>query len=244
MKIGKSSNPVLTKKALTRVYNSASESTEVMTINGTVNKTMLSVLLVMVSAYMAWKYNLGMGVGIAGAIGGFVLAMVTIFKTEWAHITTPIYAVFEGVFLGAISAYLNTIFPGIVFQAVGLTFGVAFAMLFAYRSGLIKASHRFKKGIIAATGGIAIFYILNIVLSLFGGGFSLANLGPLGIGIQLFIVGIAALNLILDFDMVENLAENSAPKVMEWYGAFSLLVTLVWLYLEILRLLALLAGRD
>ena len=244
MKIGKTSNPALSKKVLTRVYNSASESTEVMTINGTVNKTGLGLLLVMLSAYFAWKYNLGMGIGIAGAIGGFILAMITIFKSELAHITTPIYAIFEGVFLGAISAYFNAIFPGIVFQAIGLTFGVAFAMLFAYRSGLIKASPKFKKGIIAATGGIAIFYILNIVLGFFGGGVSLGSMGLFGIGIQLFIVGIAALNLILDFDMIEKLAQNGAPKVMEWYGSFVLLVTLVWLYLEILKLLALLSGRD
>ena len=244
MKIGKTSNPALSKNALTRVYNSASESTEQMTINGTVNKTGLGLLLVMLSAYFTWKYNLGMSIGIAGAIGGFILAMVTVFKSEWAHITTPFYAILEGLFLGAISVYFNTIFPGIVFQAIGLTFGVAFAMLFAYRSGLIKASPKFKKGIIAATGGIAIFYILNIILGFFGGGFSLGSMGLVGIGIQLFIVGIAALNLILDFDMIEKLSQNGAPKVMEWYGAFVLLVTLVWLYLEILKLLALLSGRD
>ena len=135
-------------------------------------------------------------------------------------------------------------YPGIAFQAVVLTLGVAFSMLFAYRSGLIKATSKFKKGVIAATGGIAVFYLLNIVFSFFGGGISLASMGLMGIGIQLFIVGIAALNLILDFDMIERFSQQGAPKVMEWYSAFSLTVTLVWLYLEILRLLALLSGRD
>ncbi|MBN1251428.1 MAG: Bax inhibitor-1/YccA family protein [Bacteroidales bacterium] len=242
MRIGQSSNPALSKNALSRVYNTSDVGQ--MTINGTVNKTILSLLLVMLSAYFTWKYNFGMGIGMVGAIVGFILAMVTVFKSEWAHITTPFYAIFEGLFLGSVSAYFNAMFSGIVFQAVGLTFGVAFAMLFAYRSGLIKATPKFQKGIIAATGGIAIFYILNLILGFFGGGVSLANMGLLGIGIQLVIVGVAALNLILDFDMIEKLSKTGAPKVMEWYGAFGLLVTLVWLYFEILKLLSLLSNRD
>lgn len=248
MKIGQSSNPALSKNALTRVYNDTStDSAGVMTINGAINKTILALLLVTLSAYFTWNHTIttgNMSYGMLGAIGGFIVAMVTVFKPQWSHITTPVYAILEGLFLGGISAYFNQIYPGIAFQAIVLTFGVAFAMLFAYRSGLIKASSKFKKGVVAATGGIAIFYLLNIVFGFFGGGVSLAGMGMFGIGIQIFIVGIAALNLILDFDMIERLSESGAPKVMEWYGAFGLTVTLVWLYLEILRLLALLAGRD
>jgi len=246
MRIGKSSNPALSKNAMTRVYNVAGEGQ--MTIDGTVNKMIISLFLVMVAAYFSWNFVLKGGsptLMYAGAIGGFILAMVTIFKAEWSHITTPIYAILEGIFLGGISAYFNSMFPGIIFQAVGLTFGVSFAMLFAYRSGLIKATPKFKRGIIAATGGIAIFYLVSIIGSFFGGGINLGSMGLLGIGIQLVIVVIAALNLILDFDLIEQTAAQGAPKVMEWYGAFSLLVTLVWLYLEILKLLAILAGnRD
>ncbi|RLD69085.1 MAG: hypothetical protein DRI95_01205 [Bacteroidetes bacterium] len=245
MKIGQSSNPALSKKALTRVYENADQGT--MTINGTIHKTILALILVSLSAYFTWNHTLATGslsYGIFGAIGGFVVAIVTIFKPAWSHITTPIYAILEGLFLGGISAFLNSMYPGIAFQAIVLTFGVAFAMLFAYRSGLIKATSKFKKGVIAATGGIAIFYLLNIVFGFLGGGISLASMGLMGIGIQLFIVGIAALNLILDFDMIERLSSQGAPKVMEWFGAFGLTVTLVWLYLEILRLLALLSGRD
>jgi len=245
MKIGQSSNPALGKKALTRVYENADQGT--MTINGTVHKTILALLLVTLSAYFTWNHAIatgGMSYGMFGAIGGFGVAILTIFKPQWSHITTPIYAILEGLFLGGISAFINKMYPGIAFQAIVLTFGVAFAMLFAYRSGLIKATSKFKKGVVAATGGIAIFYLLNIVFGLFGGGVSLANMGIMGIGIQVFIVGIAALNLILDFDRIENLSAQGAPKIMEWYSAFGLTVTLVWLYLEILKLLALLAGRD
>jgi len=246
MRIGKSTNPVLSKNSLTRVYNIADSGQ--MTINGTVNKMIISLLLVMVTAYFSWNYILKGGnpaIIYGGAIGGFILAMVTVFKAEWSHITTPIYAILEGMFLGGISALFNQLYTGIVFQAIGLTFGVAFAMLFAYRSGLIKATSGFKRGVVAATGGIAIFYLISIIGSFFGGGINLANMGILGIGTQLVIVVVAALNLILDFDRIEQTAAQGAPKVMEWYGAFGLMVTLVWLYLEILKLLAILAGnRD
>ncbi len=246
MKIGKSSNPTLGKNTLSRIYNSAAAgSTSAMTINGTVNKMIISLALVFVSAYFAWGQALSGNQALMyiGAIGGFIVAMVTIFKAEWSAITTPIYAILEGLFLGSISAYFNQMLPGIVFQAILLTFGVAFAMLFTYRTGLIKATSKFKRGVIAATGGVAIFYLVSIVSSFFGGGINLGNMGLFGIGIQLVIVGIAALNLILDFDIIERLQQQGAPKVMEWYGAFSLTVTLVWLYMEILRLLSILS-RD
>lgn len=245
MKIGQSSNPVLGKGALTRVYNEA--GTGQMTINGTVNKMIISLLIVVVTAVLSWKFAMsggGLTLMYVGLIGGLVTALVTIFKPTAAAISTPIYAAFEGLFLGTISAFFNAMIPGIVFQAVGLTFGVAFVLLIAYRAGIIKATSGFKRGIIVATGGVAIFYIVSIIGSFFGGGINLFAMGWLGIGIQLVIVVIAALNLILDFDIVERSAAAGAPKVMEWYGAFGIMVTLIWLYLEILKLLALLSGRD
>lgn len=246
MKIGKSSNPTLGKNSLNRVFNSAAADAGVMTINGTVNKMIISLVLVFATAYFSWNQAVAGGSSLMyiGAIGGFIVAMITIFKAEWAAYTTPAYSILEGLFLGGISAYFNQMLPGIVFQAVVLTFGVAFAMLFTYRTGLIKATGKFKRGIIAATGGIAIFYLISIVSSFFGGGINLANMGLFGIGVQLVIVVIAALNLILDFDIIERLQQQGAPKVMEWYGAFSLMVTLVWLYLEILKLLSIISGRD
>jgi uncharacterized YccA/Bax inhibitor family protein len=244
MKIGQSSNPVLGKNALTRVYNEA--GTGQMTINGTVNKMIISLLLVALSAVLSWKYAMsggGLALMYVGLIGGLVAALVTIFKPGVAHISTPIYALLEGLFLGTISAFFNAMVPGIVFQAIGLTFGVAFTLLIAYRAGWLKATAGFKRGVIVATGGVAVFYIVSIIGSFFGGGINLFAMGWLGIGIQLVIVVIAALNLVLDFDIVERSAAAGAPKVMEWYGAFSIMVTLIWLYLEILKLLALISRR-
>jgi len=181
-----------------------------------------------------------------GAIGGFVVALITIFKKEWAMFTAPVYAVLEGLFLGAASAMFELRYPGIVLQAVGLTFGTLAALLLAYRSGLIKATENFKLGVVAATGGIALLYLAQLGMNLFGfHGMSFIN-GSSTIGI-LFSVGVvivAALNLVLDFDFIEQGVEQGAPKYMEWYAAFGLLVTLVWLYLEILRLLGKLQSRN
>ena len=244
MRIGESSNPVLGKNALSRVYNEAGAGQ--MTIMGTVNKMIISLLLVVLTSVISWKYAMsggGTGLLYLGLFGGLIAAFVTIFKPSAAPISTPIYALLEGLFLGTISAYFNTMFKGIVFQAVGLTFGVAFALLLAYRSGLLKATENFKRGIIIATGGVFIFYLVSIIGSFFGGGINLFSMGLLGIGIQLVIVVIAALNLILDFDTIEKSAAAGAPKAMEWYAAFGIMVTLIWLYLEILKLLALLSRR-
>jgi len=247
MKIGKSSNPALGKNALTRVYNSATADASQMTINGTVNKTIISLLLVMVSAYFSWNHVNGGGnpsLMYTSGVIGFIVAIITVFKVEWSNFTTPIYSVLKGLFLGAISFFFESIFPGIVVQAIALTFGVAFTMLFAYRTGMIKATNKFKRGVIVATGGIFLVYFISFIGSLFGGGINLFEMGILGVGIQLFIVVIAALNLILDFDMIEQQSSNGAPKIMEWFGAFALMVTLIWLYFEILKLLAILSGRD
>jgi uncharacterized YccA/Bax inhibitor family protein len=179
-----------------------------------------------------------------GAIGGFIVAIITTFNKTAVRYTAPLYAVLEGLFLGGISAIYEKSYPGIVFQAVALTFGTLFCLLIAYKSRLIRPTENFKLGIFAATGGIAVFYLVTMLLGFFhvNIGF-MYNSSPLGIGISLVVVVIAALNLVLDFDFIESGAAQGAPKYMEWYGAFGLLVTLIWLYLEILRLLAKLANR-
>jgi uncharacterized YccA/Bax inhibitor family protein len=171
--------------------------------------------------------------------------MVTVFKKEWSPVTAPAYALLEGLALGSISAILEVRFPGIAIQSVSLTFGTLLVLLLAYRSGLIPVTQNFRLGIVAATGAIMLFYLLQFVLGFFGVHFTSINgSGPIGIGFSLIVVGIAALNLVLDFDFIESGARMGAPKYMEWYSAFGLMVTLVWLYLEILRLLTKLRGRD
>jgi uncharacterized YccA/Bax inhibitor family protein len=244
----RTSNPVLDEK-LFRGYALHGEG---MTIQGTVNKTGLLLLCAIASA--AWTWHLAIQAESAaaalpwlwiGTISGFIFALITTFKKEWAPVTAPLYALAEGLALGGISAVLEARFPGIAIQSVSLTFGTLLVLLFAYRSGLIPVTQKFRMGIVAATGAVMLFYLLQFVLGIFGVHFTAVNgAGPLGIGISLIIVGIAALNLVLDFDFIEQGARMGAPKYMEWYGAFGLMVTLVWLYLEILRLLTKVRGRD
>jgi uncharacterized YccA/Bax inhibitor family protein len=237
----RSNNPVLKESA----FAGQAITGETMTIQGTVNKTGLLLLFVVIAA--AWTWGLSHSENpqaaypwmIGGAIGGFVVALVTVFRKNWSPISAPIYALLEGLVLGGISAILEHSYPGIAVQAVSLTFGVMFVMLLAYKFGIIRATRGFKLGVIAATGAIALVYLVNMVMGFFHTQMSfLYSATPLGIGISVVIVIIAALNLILDFDMIENAARMGAPKYMEWYGAFGLMVTLVWLYMEILRLLA------
>ena len=219
---------------------------EAMTIQGTVNKTGLLLILTVLPAALVWnQFFATRDPSVAGpwiligALGGFIVALVTVFKKNWAMVTAPVYAVLEGLFLGGVSAFYELQFQGIVIQAVGLTFGTLAALLMAYKSGVIKATENFKLGVAAATGGIALVYLISIGMSFFGLRMPyLHDAGPIGIGISVFIVVIAALNLVLDFDFIERGAEQGAPKYMEWYAAFGLMVTLIWLYLEILRLLA------
>lgn len=220
---------------------------DAMTLNGTVHKTGLLLLLSVITAAFAWNQIQFTAEGAVdagpyvwgGAIGGLVLALVTTFKKEWSPVTAPLYAIVEGFFLGAISAMYNHLYDGIVMQAVLLTFGTMFALLFAYRSGLIRATENFKLGVVAATGGIFLVYLATIVLGLFDIRIPMIHeSGLVGIGFSLFVVVIAALNLVLDFDFIETGVDAGAPKYMEWYGAFGLMVTLVWLYIEFLRLLA------
>ena len=180
-----------------------------------------------------------------GFLGGFAFAMVTVFKKEWSPVTAPIYALLEGLALGGLSAVLDLRYPGIAIQAVGLTFGTLFVLLLAYRSGLIQVTQKFRMGIVAATGGIMVFYLLQMLMGFFGFQFTSINgSGPIGIGFSLIVVAVAALNLVLDFDFIEQGVQYGAPKYMEWYGAFGIIVTLVWLYLEILRLLSKLRSRN
>jgi uncharacterized YccA/Bax inhibitor family protein len=186
---------------------------------------------------------------IVGAIGGFVIALGITFKPNWAAYLAPAYGLLQGLFIGGISAIMNKLFearyPGLVMQAVGLTFGVALAMFLLYNFRIIKATEKFKSVIIASTLGIGIFYLITMVLNMFGVNVSfMHDSSLLSIGISLFVVAIASMNLILDFDMIEQGAERGAPKFMEWYGAFGLLVTIVWLYIEMLKLLSKLGSRD
>ena len=179
-----------------------------------------------------------------GAIGGLIVAIITVFKKHWSYVTAPIYALLEGLMLGGISAMMEAIYPGIVFQAIALTFGVLFSLLFAYKTRLIKVTENFKLGVAAATGGIFLIYLVSWIAGMFGTGIPyIHESGLIGIGFSLFVVVIAALNLVLDFDFIEKGAENGAPKYMEWYAAFGLMVTLIWLYIEILRLLTKLRRR-
>ena len=243
----RSGNPALTADTFTRVPPLVGHDS--MTIAGTVNKTAMSLAVLLVAAMFVWgkgaQGQLPMFWVWGGVIGGFVVAMATTFKPVWAPYTTPLYAALEGVALGGISYVFEQMYPGIVAQAVFLTFGTLGALLFAYRSGIIRATENFKLGVFAATGGIGLVYLLSFVLGFFGISVPLIHSsGTFGILFSVFVVVIAALNLVLDFDFIEEGAERGAPKYMEWYGAFGLLVTLVWLYLEILRLLAKLQSRD
>jgi len=256
MPLIKTSNPALGENTFRDVagsrFGGAIDTTRRMTLSGTVNKT--GILLVLAAAGAAWTWERFLStrdlaaVGpllLVGFLGGFIVAMVTVFKKEWSPVTAPAYALLEGLALGGLSAVFDLRYPGIAFQAVGLTFGTLFAMLLLYKSGLIAVTQKFRMGIIAATGGIMVFYLAEMVLGFFGIRFMTINgAGPIGIAFSFFVVAIAALNLVLDFDFVERGANYGAPKYMEWYAAFGIIVTLVWLYLEILRLLSKMRSRS
>ena len=257
MPLMKTSNPALGDKtfqnlARTQYGGYQGDITTRMTLNGTVNKTGILLVCAIAAAGWTWlKFMQSQDVSdvypwmIAGMIGGLVMAMVTIFKKEWSPVTAPLYALLEGLVLGGASAMMEMRFHGIAIQAVSLTFGTLIAMLIAYRSGLIKVTDKLRLGIVAATGGIAVFYFLQFILGFFGVHFTTINgSGPIGIGFSLVVVVVAALNLVLDFDLIENGARYGAPKYMEWYGAFALMITLIWLYFEILRLLSKFRSRN
>jgi len=239
----RSGNPVLQESTFSDV--SQRGYGQPMTLTGVVNRSVLMLLLVAAAAAGVWSYSASHPTAIypavmTGALGGFVVAIATSFKRTWAPVTAPVYAVLEGLFIGGISMVMEQRFPGLVLQAVLLTFGVMFALLAAYQSRIIRPSQTFKSVIVGATFGIVVVYLVSMVAQLF---FHTAiplifDSGPVGITFSLIVVGIAALNLVLDFDFIENGIAYGAPKWMEWYAAFGLTVTLVWLYIEILRLLA------
>ncbi len=252
--VSRSANPALNDKTFQKLAPSTTVGAESMTIGGTVNRTLILLLLLIVTAGWTWSIAISlppeqaagavMPYMLIGIIGGLIAALVTVFKKEWAAFTAPIYALLEGLAIGGISAIFENRFPGIVMQAVGLTFGVLFSLLFAYRSGLIKVTENFRLGVVAATGGIFLVYMANFVLGFFGVNMPfIHSSGIFGILFSLVVVVIASLNLVLDFDFIEKGAEHGAPKYMEWYGAFGLMVTLIWLYLELLRLLSKLRSR-
>jgi uncharacterized YccA/Bax inhibitor family protein len=245
----RTSNPALSEKTFQNIGTVG--YSESMTVQGTVNKTGLMLLMLVAGAAYTWSlYSEGNSESLmmwmmVGVFGGLITALVTVFKKEWSPVTAPVYAVLEGFALGGISAIFNAQYDGIVIQAVALTFGTAGCLLIAYKSGMIKATENFKLGVFAATGGIGLIYLVGWIMSFFGSGIPyIHENGLIGIGFSLVVVVVAALNLVLDFDFIEKGAEHGAPKFMEWYAAFGLMVTLIWLYLEILRLLSKLNSRK
>jgi uncharacterized YccA/Bax inhibitor family protein len=238
----KSGNPALSSKT----FEGLGESADPMTLSGTINKTAILFALLLIGAGWVWNLYFAshaiadvMTYLAVGTLGGFVVALVTIFNKQVSPYTSPVYAILEGFAIGAVSALYEAKRPGIALQAVGLTMGTLACMLAAYRFEIIKVTENFKMGVVGATGGIAILYLVDLVLMYFGHPVSFIHEGgTFGILFSLFVVGIAALNLVMDFDFIANGVAQRNPKYMEWYSAFGLIVTLVWLYLEILRLLA------
>ncbi|MGL4908761.1 MAG: Bax inhibitor-1/YccA family protein [Bacteroidales bacterium] len=251
----RSSNPALSDKIFEQARANAAHSTSVMTVKGTIHKTLLLLLLAILGASYTWQlfyrnapienassiitpYMWG------GLLGGFAFSLIAIFSPRRSTWAAPLYAVCEGVFLGAISAIFDFQTQGIAFQAVGLTLAVLFLMLTLYRTGIIRVTDKLRSGIIVATGAIAIFYIATWIVGIFADVSFIHGTSFFSIGISFLIVGIAAFNFLLDFDFIEQGAQNGAPKYMEWFAAFGLMLTLVWLYLEMLRLLSKLQSRD
>lgn len=260
----RTSNPALRTDTFAQTARGAlrGSSSEVMTVDGAINKTGILAFLLVCSAAFVWSlaYKTS-GYGgvpavqqnpgivfpwmIGGAIGGLILAVITSFKPIWAPYTAPGYAVLEGFFIGGISAMMESRFPGIVMQASLLTMGTLVSMVMAYKAGLIKATEKFRSGMMMAIGGIFCMYMMSFILGFFGVSMSfLHDSSPLSIGISLVVIVVAALSLILDFDLIETGAQQGAAKYMEWYSGFALLVTLVWLYVEFLHLLSKINSRD
>lgn len=248
----RTANPALNESTFDRFDGYAADRSDLMTLQGTATKTAMLCVLLTASAGFVW-HELRAAGGLPGVIpyviGGLVVALISglviCFKPQWSAFLAPAYAVGEGALLGAISAAYEAQFQGIVFQAACLTFGTLFSLLTCYRTGLIKATENFKLGIVAATGGIALLYLANMVMSMFGVRMPfLHDASPIGIAINVVVLIVAALNLVLDFDFIEEGVQRGAPKYMEWYAGYGLLVTLVWLYVEFLRLLSKLSSRD
>lgn len=259
MNFTKTSNPIFGKNLYQRASSVAYTGEEQMTLNGTINKTALVILFVFASAYYVWqKYfgaydpsNPGAGVGnitaylAIGGIGGFITAIIASFSPRRSGFLTPVYAIFEGMFLGGLSAMFEAQFPGLVIRAVALTFMVFLSMLIVYRQRIIKVTGKFRRGMMAAMMGLMFFYLASWIIGLFGANVSyLYGGGSFGLIFSLIVTGISAFSLLLDFDFIERGAAAGAPKYMEWYSVFGLLVSLVWLYVNILRLLSILSNRN
>ncbi len=245
-----SSNPALAGGAFSsydQVYGAAPSTT--MTVMGTVGKTFGMLGILCLTAMFSWDAvrndSMPGFVVPVSALAGFIVAMITIFRPTVSPFTAPLYAALEGVFLGALSQIFEQKYPGIATQATLLTIGVTASMLLVYATGLIKVTSQLATGIVAATGGIALVYLISVIGRMFGMPLPfIHDASRLGIAFSVFVVGLAAFNLLLDFEVIRSGAERGAPKWMEWYGAFGLMVTLVWLYMEILRLLSKLQRRD
>lgn len=237
------SNPLLKRDG---AFARSWDGREAMTLQGVVNKTGILLLLCLGAAAFAWTHPALAGpLLIAGLLGGLVACLVGVFKPAASPVAAPLYALFEGLFIGCISRFIELRYPGIVVNAMLLTFGVLGLMLMLYTTRTIRVTDRLVRGVLVATGAVALVYFVDIVLGFFGAQVPfIHSCGPVGIGISLLIVGIAAFNLLVDFAVIESSVSGGAPRYMEWYCGMALLVTLVWLYLEILRLLAKLRGRD
>ena len=254
MSLFKSSNPTLTENKFKTTVLDSVYNVDAMTLKGTLNKFGFLVLIVIASSFYSWK-EFAEGGNVmpmmwVGILGGLGVAVLLSFKKEWSQYLAPVYAFLQGLFIGSISAMFSAAFaekaPNLIMNAVGLTLAVSVAMYLLYSFRIIKATEKFKSIVISATVGIMIFYVIVLVLRMFGiQGMNFLHEGSMiGIGFSLFVVAIAALNLIIDFDMIERGSEMGAPKYMEWYGAFGLLVTIVWLYIEMLRLLSKISSRN
>lgn len=245
----RSSNPVLGQMSKYEQNSASYSSSEVMTFDGVINKSFILFGLLFIAAMSTWRSVFSGAVPggylMLGMIGGLILALITVFKPTVSPYTAPLYAVCQGLLLGGISAIFESAYPGIVIQAVGATFGVFFVMLFLYKTGVIKVTDKLMMGIVSATGAIFLFYFVSFILNLFGFGMGsiIYSAGPFGIIFSVIVVAVAAFNLLIDFEFIKRATENDAPKYMEWYSSFAILVTLIWLYMEILRLLSKLKGR-
>lgn len=258
MSLTRTSNPIFGKNTFDKAFSNT-YTDDRMTISGTMNKTFLILLFVLASAFFTWNrffeaYSPANPLAaissiklymILGGIGGFIIAIVASFSPRISGFLTPIYAIFEGMFLGGLSAIFEAQYPGLVIKAVSLTFAVFLGMLLIYQQRIIKVTSRFRKGMIAAIFGIMLVYLVGWISSMFGAPLSfLSGGGTFGLIFSLVVTGISAFSLLLDFDFIERSAQAGAPKYMEWYGVFGLLVSLVWLYVNILRLLSIFSGRD
>lgn len=251
-----SRNPFLRNKTFTgenpreEVHHaSVIDYNDTMTVSGTINKTFIMLLILLGASVVTWwmtfnGYN-PMPLAIGGAIVGFILVLIAVFKPQAAPYLAPGYALFEGLFIGAISAIFESMYPGIVIRAVGATFVTFMICAGLYRFGIVKVTEQFRSIVIAATLAIATYYLISWVVSLFTDFVPIHHGNSLmSIGISVFVIIVASLNLFLDFKLIEDGASERHPKFMEWFGAMGLIITLVWLYIEFLRLLSKLASRD